>query len=203
MASCPIKFSMAIRPEADDEELQFAAQLGVPCVYTWVRREQRTAAYLTKLREKVESYGLELYMTGSYDLGKSDRIHLALPGRDHDITELQAFVRALGAAGIPAVIIAARGFISRSPPVPSSSCISIPARAAINAKKPEVRGSMSRIETSTNSPIPGTATATLLERDLNLPISRCLYHRSGVCGGRIPPAPAEGAPCGNRAIAHL
>jgi mannonate dehydratase len=100
MTECNIKFSMAIRPKADDEELQFAAQLGVPCIYTWVKPEQRTVAYLTQLRRKVESYGLELYMTGSYDLGKSDKIHLALPGRDDDIAQLQAFVRALGEAGI-------------------------------------------------------------------------------------------------------
>jgi len=91
---------MAIRPDAQDEELQFASQLGVPCVYTWVRSEQRNYDDLARLREKVESYGLELYMTGSYDLGKSDKIHLALPGRHEDITKLQEFVRNLGRAGI-------------------------------------------------------------------------------------------------------
>ncbi|MCJ7548728.1 MAG: mannonate dehydratase, partial [Anaerolineae bacterium] len=97
---CKVKFSMAIRPDAQDEELQFASQLGVPCVYTWVRPEERNHDDLARLREKVESYGLELYMTGSYDLGKSDKIHLALPGRDEDIAKLQDFVRNLGRAGI-------------------------------------------------------------------------------------------------------
>ena len=100
MTTCKVKFSMAIRPDAQDEELQFASQLGVPCVYTWVRPEQRNYEDLARLREKVESYGLELYMTGSYDLGKSDRIHLALPGRDEDIAKLQEFVRSLGRVGI-------------------------------------------------------------------------------------------------------
>ena len=100
MTPCNIKFSMAIRPEADDEELQFAAQLGVPCVYTWVKPEQRTYDDLNTLRETIESYGLELYMAGSYELGKSDKIHLALPGRDEDIAKLQDFVRNLGQAGI-------------------------------------------------------------------------------------------------------
>jgi len=100
MTKCGIRFSMAIGPDADPEELQFAAQLGVPCVYTWVRPEQRTVEHLVRLRAAVESFGLELTMAGSYDLGKSDRIHLALPGRDEDIAKLQAFVRALGLAGI-------------------------------------------------------------------------------------------------------
>lgn len=101
MSKCKLKFSMAISPEADPEALQFASQLGVEFAYTWVRPEQRTVAYLTELRQKVEDAGLMLYMTGSMDVGKSDRIHLALPGRDEKIAEFQAFVRALGEAGIP------------------------------------------------------------------------------------------------------
>ena len=100
MTTCKVKFSMAIRPDAQDGELQFASQLGVPCVYTWVRPEQRNYDDLARLREKVESFGLELYMSGSYDLGKSDKIHLALPGRAEDIAKLQEFVRNLGRAGI-------------------------------------------------------------------------------------------------------
>ena len=100
MSKCGIKFSMSIRPEVDQEELQFAAQLGVPCVYTWVRPEQRTHDALARLRVTVEAHGLELYMAGAYDLGKSDKIHLALPGRDEDIAKLQDFIRALGKAGI-------------------------------------------------------------------------------------------------------
>jgi len=100
MSVSGIKFSMAVSPSADDAELQFASQLGVPCVYTWVRKDQRDYDSLVRIREKVASYGLELYMAGSYDLGKSDRIHLALPGRDDDIAALQAFVRNLGRAGI-------------------------------------------------------------------------------------------------------
>jgi len=100
VTECKVKFSMAIRPDIDDEELQFAAQLGVPCVYTWVRREQRNYEALARLRERVEAAGLELYMAGSMEVGKSDKIHLALPGRDEAIAQFQAFVRALGRAGI-------------------------------------------------------------------------------------------------------
>ena len=94
------KLSMSIRPEANPDELLFARQLGVPCVYTWVREEQRNYEYLARLRERVEDAGLTLYNVGSFDVGKSDKIHLALPGRDEKIAQFQAFVRDLGRAGI-------------------------------------------------------------------------------------------------------
>ncbi len=99
--TCKIKFSMAVRPEDNDEELRFARQLDVPCVYTWVRPEQRTYDFLARLRESVEAAGLMLYMVGSMDVGKSDKIHLGLPGRDEKIDQFQAFVRHLGRVGIP------------------------------------------------------------------------------------------------------
>jgi mannonate dehydratase len=95
-----LKLSLHVAPDPDPDQLTFTAQLGADCVYTWVHPGQRDAAYLTALREKVEAAGLELYMVGNFDLGKSDRIHLALPGRDEDIAEFQTFVRNLGRAGI-------------------------------------------------------------------------------------------------------
>jgi mannonate dehydratase len=100
VSTCKIKFSMAIRSDIDEAELQFAAQLGVPCVYTWVRPEQRSYETLARLRQRVEAAGLELYMTGNMEVGKSDKIHLALPGRDEAIAHFQDFVRNLGRAGI-------------------------------------------------------------------------------------------------------
>ena len=74
--------SMFIEPEPSDDELLFARQLGVDCVYTWVRTQQRTYEYLARLRERVESYGLRLYNVGNMAVAKNDKIHLALPGRD-------------------------------------------------------------------------------------------------------------------------
>ncbi len=94
------KLSMRISPAATPEELRFARQLGVDCVYTWVKGDQRDAAFLTDLRHKVEAEGLTLYNVGNMDVAKSDKIHLALPGRDEVIAQFQAFVRALGEAGI-------------------------------------------------------------------------------------------------------
>lgn len=95
-----VKLSMAIRPDPEEDELLFARQLGVECVYTWVQDHQRDYDYLSKLRERVEAAGLTLYNVGNVSVGKSDRIHLALPGRDAKIEEFQSFVRNLGRAGI-------------------------------------------------------------------------------------------------------
>ena len=95
-----IKLSMAISPEPSEEQLLFANQLGMDCVYTWVPEHQREHDFLLSLRQRVEDAGLILYNVGSMDVGKSDKIHLALPGRDEKIEEFQVFIRNLGRAGI-------------------------------------------------------------------------------------------------------
>ena len=95
------KISLAISPDATPDELLFARQLGVDCVYTWVRDDQRNVSYLKSLRQKVEDQGLILWNVGNIAVAKSDKIHLALPGRDEVIADFQAFVEMLGEAGIP------------------------------------------------------------------------------------------------------
>jgi mannonate dehydratase len=92
--------SMFIDPEPSDDELLFARQLGVDCVYTWIKTQQRAYEYLVRLRGRVESFGLRLYNVGNMDVAKNDKIHLALPGRDRAIADFQAFIRDLGRAGI-------------------------------------------------------------------------------------------------------
>ncbi len=95
-----LKLSMHVSPEATPDELRFASQLGVDCVYTWVRDEQRSVAFLTELRHKVEDAGLRLNNVGNMTVAKSDKIHLALPGRDQVIADFVAFLEALSQAGI-------------------------------------------------------------------------------------------------------
>ncbi len=96
----PLKFSMFVRPDPSDDELLFARQLGVDCVYTWLEDHQRSVEYLTHFSRRAEDAGLELYNAGSMTVGKSDQIHLALPGRDEKIEEFKTFIRNLGQAGI-------------------------------------------------------------------------------------------------------
>lgn len=100
LARSQIKLSMYIDPIPDDDQLRFASQLGVTHVYSWLALEQTSVEYLSKLRLRVESFRLTLYNVGCMALGKSDKIHLALPGRDETIAQFKQFIRNLGEAGI-------------------------------------------------------------------------------------------------------
>ncbi|MAG13253.1 MAG: D-mannonate dehydratase [Spirochaetales bacterium] len=95
-----IHLGVKISPRPTDEDLRFASQLGVEYVYTWQKEEQIDIDYLVELKRKVESFGLVLYNVGAAGLGKNDKIHLALPGRDEAIERFAAFIRNLGKAGI-------------------------------------------------------------------------------------------------------
>jgi mannonate dehydratase len=89
-----------MKPDPDADDLLFARQLGVDCVYTWVGGERRNYQYLKSLHQRVEDAGLTLYNVGNFEVAKSDKIHLALPGRDDMISKFQEFVSDLGRAGI-------------------------------------------------------------------------------------------------------
>ena len=95
-----IKLSMLIPPQPSDADLRFVAELGLSHVFTWVPAELSGTAELRALRRRVEDAGLTLFNVGHGSLGKCDRIHLALPGRDVAIEGFAAFLRHLGAAGI-------------------------------------------------------------------------------------------------------
>ncbi len=95
-----IKLSMIVDPQPDDDQLKFAKQLGLNHVYTWVDANQRDYNFLANLRQKTADAGLTLYNVGNFDVAKSDKIHLALPGRDEVIEQFQEFIRNLGRAGI-------------------------------------------------------------------------------------------------------
>jgi mannonate dehydratase len=91
---------MFVDPNPADDELLFARRLGMDCVYTWLKDEQCTYDYLAELRRRVEAAGLRLTNAGNIRLGKSDKVHLALPGRDEMIDQFCAFIRDLGRPGI-------------------------------------------------------------------------------------------------------
>ena len=95
-----VKLSVSVSPRADEDELLFVRQLGAECVYTWVADDRMDAASLTELRQKVNDAGLALHNVGNMGVGKCDRIHLALEGRDEKIEEFKQFLRNLSAAGI-------------------------------------------------------------------------------------------------------
>ena len=94
------KLCLHISPDPSDAELLFVRQLGVDHVYTWVRDDQSDADSLTALERKVSDAGLTLYNVGNMSIAKSDKVHLALPGRDKVIEQFQGFVHNLDRAGI-------------------------------------------------------------------------------------------------------
>lgn len=95
-----LKFSMSVSPDPTDDELLFAGQLGIECVYTWVSKEQIGYDYLAGIRQKVNNAGLELYNVGNMGVGKCDKIILNLPGRTEKIDEFKTFLKNLGKAGV-------------------------------------------------------------------------------------------------------
>lgn len=95
-----LRLSLHISPDATDDELLFARQLGVECVFTWVRKEHMGITSLTRLHRKVQDAGLTLHNVGNLSVGKCDKIHLALPGRDEKIDAFRQFLRDLSSAGI-------------------------------------------------------------------------------------------------------
>ena len=96
------RLSVRVGPTAPEDDLTFARQLGAECVFTWVPEDRTGRRDLETLKRRVVDQGLELYNVGCFTLGKNDRIHLALEGRDEAIGRFQEFVGNLGRAGIKA-----------------------------------------------------------------------------------------------------
>jgi len=91
--------------ELSEEMLRFAAQLGVSGVQLNTPRlpgeERWEVADLRDLVAQCEPYGLALEALENVPLGFYDRAMLDLPGKDEQIANYQATIRAVGEAGIP------------------------------------------------------------------------------------------------------
>jgi len=103
VAGSSIKFSIVISSRPSDDELLFVRQLGVDYVYTDVGADNSGTKSLTDLRLRVADAGLTLHDVAYPALIRSDKIHLALPGRDDVIGEFKSFVSNVGRAGIHAI----------------------------------------------------------------------------------------------------
>jgi mannonate dehydratase len=103
MPKSNIKFSVVISSRPSDEELLFVRQLGVDHVYAYVGADNSDVKSLTDLRLRVADAGITLYDVAYPALIRSDKIHLALPGRDEAIGEFKSFVSNVGRAGIKAI----------------------------------------------------------------------------------------------------
>lgn len=91
--------------ELTDEKLQFAAQLGVSGVQMNTPRlpgETRwEEADLRALVDKCAEYGLKMEAIENVPIHFFNKAMLGLPGRDEQIENYQATIRAMGRAGIP------------------------------------------------------------------------------------------------------
>ncbi len=107
------KLSLNIGNDPTPDELLFARQLGVECVYTWVEPEQRSVNYLTDLRRRVEDAGLILWNAGSYDAEEAG-VRMALHPNDPPATgklggipclihSFETYKRAFAVANSPAL----------------------------------------------------------------------------------------------------
>ena len=95
-----LNFSVHIPSEPTDDDLLFARQLGVECVFTAVKENQTSLEALQNLKQKVDDAGLILNNVSNQEVWKCDRIILNLPGRDEKIEAFKSYLRNLSKAGI-------------------------------------------------------------------------------------------------------
>ena len=95
-----LNFSVHIPSEPTDDDLLFARQLGVECVFTAVKENQTSLEALQNLKQKVDDAGLILNNVSNQEVWKCDRIILNLPGRDEKIEAFKSYLGNLSKAGI-------------------------------------------------------------------------------------------------------
>ena len=105
MAERGIRVGVGQFKELTDEKLRFAAQIGaegvqlntpnIPGDTRWEEKDLRA------LVEKAKQYGLVLEAIENVPVHFYDKAMLGLPGRDEQIENYRATIRAMGAAGIP------------------------------------------------------------------------------------------------------
>lgn len=91
--------------EVHDETMRYIKQLGVESVQINTPKLPGDCRWeyedLLRLRQQIESYGLELEAIENVPIKFYDKIMLGLPGRDEQIEHYQAIIRHAGRAGIP------------------------------------------------------------------------------------------------------
>ncbi len=121
-----MRFVVGNLREANEENLMFAKQLGASGITLntpplagrasfgsgpigttyWVRGDEETPKRwdffeLLQVRQRIEDHGLVLEAIENVPIWFYDKIMLGLPGRDEQIENYCATIRALGQAGIP------------------------------------------------------------------------------------------------------
>jgi mannonate dehydratase len=89
------------RPEMlTPEHLLYLIQMGVECLEVRIPAQHSNYENLTKIRDKVEKAGLNLFEIMLSDKYNCREIALGLPNRDEEITHFKSFIKDLARAGI-------------------------------------------------------------------------------------------------------
>jgi mannonate dehydratase len=95
-----IKLALQVGRSQEDEDLQFAKQVGVTHVTMSTDLKGANAANYKRLREWVEGAGLKVWNIGNPSVHNMEEVTLNLPGRDQKVEEYKQFLRNLAEAGI-------------------------------------------------------------------------------------------------------
>ena len=100
-ASTPgIQIGTQLSPEASDEDIRFARQLGIEWVTTGLPAGEHSVHNYLTLRNRFEARGLKIYRIANPRCQNMEEVTLGLPGREERIEEFLAYIRNLGKAGV-------------------------------------------------------------------------------------------------------
>ena len=95
-----IQVTTGLGPNASEEDIQFAKQMGVEWVMTSLPVEEQTVENYVALRKKFEAHRLKIYRLSNHSCHNMEQVTLNLAGRDEKVEEYLTYIRNLGAAGI-------------------------------------------------------------------------------------------------------
>ena len=96
-----IKLTAQLRPEPEESDLQWLAQMGIGHVVMWTDSSKSSAEYYASRKALCAQHGITVYGFGNSDVHNQDAIVLGLENRDAKIEEYKRHLQSLGAAGIP------------------------------------------------------------------------------------------------------
>lgn len=95
-----IQIGTQLAPNASEEDMQFARQLGVEWVMTGLSPDEQNLDRYLALKQRFLDNGLKIYRLGNHSCHNMEQITLNLPGRDEKIEEYLQYIRLMGKAGI-------------------------------------------------------------------------------------------------------
>lgn len=95
-----IQIGTQLPPNASNEDMQLARQLGVEWVMTSLPPKDHSIENYLALKRRFAAQGLKIYRLGNSSCHNMEEVTLNLPGRDEKIEEYLRYIRLLGKAGI-------------------------------------------------------------------------------------------------------